>query len=302
MTNPFLKWNGGKTNVLSDLDEFFPNMNNIKGYIECFLGGGSIFFHITENYRTILEDKPIYLSDINTELINCYKTIRNDVEKLINRLDEVNNNHNEKYYHKIRGEYNIYKPGNLSQVDRAAYFIYLNKVCFNGQMRVNSEGVFNMGLGHPEKIEIYDRQNLRSISAILQNPNIKLNAMSFENIVKINNGDLKDWFIYEDPPFYNDQNNKTDIFVGYTKDKFGVSNKMLLRNIFNQLHQKEAKVMMSNSSAPIIEKEYKDYNIYTIKARRSVSASAEYRGKVDEFVITNYQPIKKQKSIMEAWC
>lgn len=297
----FLKWNGGKTNILSDLDELFPNMN-IKGYIEPFLGAGSVFFHVMENYRTSLENKPIYLSDINTELINCYKVIRNDVEKLINQLDDVNNNHNVEYYHQIRKSYNIYKPGNLSQIDRAAYFIYLNKVCFNGQMRVNSEGVFNMGLGHPEKIEIYDRQNLRNISSILQHPNIKLNAMSFENIVKINNGDLKDWYTYLDPPYHNDQNTKTDNFVGYTRDKFDISQKMLLRNVFNQLHQKGAKVMMSNSNSQTIEKEYKDYNIYTIKARRSVSANAEYRGKVDEFVITNYQPIKKQKDILEAWC
>lgn len=296
----FVKWNGGKTNILKDLDELFPNLNDIKGYIEPFLGSGSVFFHIMENYSS-LNDKPIYLSDINAELINCYRIIRKDVEKLMEQLNKINEKHNEEFYYKIRDSYNIYKPGNLSPIDRATCFIYLNKVSFNGQMRVNSDGIFNMGIGHPEKIEIYDRQNLKNISTILQNPNIKLNAMSFENILRINNGDLKDWFGFLDPPYYNDQNTKTDNFVGYTKERFGISDKMKLRDIFNQLNVKGAKLMMSNSNAAIIEKEYKEYNIYKIKARRSVSAKAEYRGKVEEFVITNYQHLAKQKSIMESW-
>lgn len=304
---PFLKWIGGKVNLLSTLDELFPNMTSIDGYVEAFLGGGSVFFYIKENYGASLENKPIYLSDVNSELINAYKVVRDDVEDLIPLLQKHEDNHDEEYYYKIRG---IYPPGNkLNSVEKAACFIYLNRTCFNGLWRVNSEGKNNVAIGYyKRKVPIYDKRELLKCSSMLKDA--RLNVMSYENIIRIKN--IKNYFIYLDPPYLqvDDRNNN---FTGYSSDAFHLSRKVMLPKIFKELDKLGCKVMLSNSHAPVIKKEYKDFNILIVDTKRSANTFGgvtsidrksqwdEKRESIGEVVITNYTPNKKQKTIENSW-
>jgi DNA adenine methylase len=302
----FIKWVGGKVNLLSTLDELLPNMRNMDGYIEPFLGGGSVFFHIKENYGEPLENKPIYLSDVNPNLINTYRSVRDNIKDLIPLLQKHEDNHNEEYYYKIR---DIYPPGNeLSNIEKAACFIYLNKACFNGLWRVNSEGKNNVAIGYKHKVPIYDKNELLKCSSLLKGAN--LNVMSYENIVKIKN--VKNYFVYLDPP-YLQIDNKSNNFTGYSPDAFHLAKKILLSKIFKELDKLGCKVMLSNSYAPIIEKEYKDFNILVVDTKRSAntfggvtsddrkSPRDEKRKSIDEVIVTNYVPVKKQKTIDDSW-
>lgn len=298
----FLRWIGGKVNLISQLGELFPNMSNINGYIEPFLGGGSIFFYIMENYRSSLEGKPIYLSDINGELINCYRIVRDDIEELIPLLENHQKMHNGNYYNKIR---NIYPPGNdLSNTEKAAMFIYLNKTCYGGVWRVNSDGKFNMPIGNKEKV-IFDIKELVEYSSLLKCA--KLNVMSFENILRIK--DINNYFVYMDPPYFIISGGQKEDFTRYTKDRFHLSKRVMIPKIFKELDKLGCKVMMSNSYSPIINKEFKDFNIKILDTHRmkgivlakTTKEDMENAEKLQEVVVTNYKEIKKQKDIYESW-
>lgn len=297
----FLRWIGGKVNLISQLSELFPNINFVNGYIEPFLGGGSVFFYIMKNFRYSLEGKPIYLSDINSELINCYKMVRDDVDELIPLLEEYQNAHNEKYYNKIRS---IYPPGDgFDSVEQAAMFIYLDKTCYGGVWRVNSDGKFNMPIGNKEKVDIFDHKELIECSRLLKG--VHLNAMSFENILKIK--DINNYFAYMDPPYYG-ISNKED-FARYSKDRFHLSKKTMIPRVFKELDKLGCKIMMSNSYSSIIEKEFKNFNIKILDTRRvkgtvlakTTKDDMENAEKLQEVVVTNYKEIKRQTDILEAW-
>lgn len=188
---PFLKWMGGKSQVLHIFKDYFPDFYGVKGYIEPFMGGGSVYFYIMENFRGALEGKPIFVSDINKELINCYKVVRDNVDKVIPLLEEHQKLNSEEYYYEIRKKY---PPGNdMTDIEKAAAFIYLSRAAFGGLWRVNSEGKMNAPFNKNPAIKIMD-DGLYDYSRLLKPANI--NVMSFENILKINKGDLKDWFVY----------------------------------------------------------------------------------------------------------
>lgn len=297
----FLRWIGGKVNLISQLSELFPNINSANGYIEPFLGGGSVFFYIMRNFRCSLERKPIYLSDINSELINCYKVVRDGVDELIPLLEEYQNAHNEEYYNEIRS---IYPPGDgFNSVEQAAMFIYLDKTCYGGVWRVNSNGRFNMPIGSKEKVDIFDHNELIECSHLLKG--VHLNAMSFENILKIK--DINNYFVYMDPPYYG-ISNKED-FARYSKDRFHLSKKTMIPKVFKELDKLGCKVMMSNSYSSIIEKEFKNFNIKILDTRRvkgttlakTTKYDMENAEKLQEVVVTNYKEIKRQTDILEVW-
>lgn len=303
-----IKWLGGKSQVLHIFKDYFPNFRNVKGYIEPFIGGGNVFFYIMENYGGDLEGKPVYISDINPELINLYKIVRDSADKLVPLLDvheKKNCDIGEDHYYRVRS---LYPPGNgMTYVEKAAAFIYLSKAAFGGMWRVNSDGKMNTSYGGNRQLKLYDN-SLLSYSGMLKGVNI--NNYSFEKVLEINGGDLKDWFTYMDPPYYSVGNSgSVGSFQGYSGDGYHLTKKTMLPRVFKDLDKLGCKVMMSNSDVPIVRKEFKDYNISVIQTNRmeGVQLSGITKEKIDnaerltEVVVTNYKVTKKQKTIGELW-
>ncbi len=268
----FVKWAGGKKQLLSQFKAFFPS--RIERYFEPFVGGGAVLFYILLNYNPSY----VLISDINEELINCYRVIKANVEDLIKSLKKHRANHNKDYYYKIR----IQNPKELSSIERASRLIYLNKTCFNGLYRVNARGQFNVPIGSYANPSIMQKEELLKISQLLKKTEIK--HMSFEEITKY--ADKND-FVYFDPPYY--PLNKTSSFTAYTKDNFLENEQRLLANIFKELDRKGCKVMLSNSNTQFIKRLYSGFNLHFVKANRMINCDATKRGRINEIVVTNYK-------------
>lgn len=274
----FVKWAGGKKQLINQFKPYFPR--EINRYFDPFVGGGAVAFYIIKNY----EPKEVYLSDVNEELINTYKIIqnKNTLDDLIAELKEHKKNHNEEYYYKIRK----IMPEDLSDVKRAARLIYLNKTCFNGLYRVNSKGGFNVPIGSSKNPLICPEIDLRNISSLIQNAVIEVKP--FYEIEK----DVKqDDFVYFDPPYHP---LKKESFTTYTKEQFLEEAQEKLAEIFKALHKKGVNVMLSNSDTPFIMDLYKEYKetTYVVKANRMINCDATKRGKINEIVVTTYDPHK----------
>lgn len=269
-TPSFVKWAGGKKQLLSQFERFFPSL--INRYFEPFVGGGAVAFHILGNYKP----KEVYLFDINEELINCYNQIKKNPTKLISMLQEHKTKHNEEYFYKIRN----LNPKQLDKLERASRFIYLNKTCFNGLYRVNSKGGFNVPMGKYMNPLISPKEDITQINLLLKNAKIK--CSSFKEVLKFaKKGD----FVYFDPPYYP---LKKGAFTTYTKDNFLEKEQIELAETFKKLDKKGCKVMLSNSDTEFIKSLYKDYNLSFVKATRMINCNGQDRGKINEVVITNY--------------
>lgn len=270
LANPPIKWVGGKRKLLPTIVPLLPKSYNV--YYEPFLGGGALYFH--------LQPTVAYISDINSELINTYQTIKSRVSLLIEELKNYENN--EEYFNKTRELDRDPKTfSKLSSVQRAARFIYLNKTCFNGLYRVNSKGQFNVPFGGYSSPNILDVDNLLACSKVLQTTNI--NCENFTSVVEYAQ---KDDFVYFDPPYIPDGISST--FTQYTKDGFGMAEQQELVDVCNLLDSKGVKWMLSNSSAPIIWKMYSKFNIEIVEVQRNIAASANSRKKVNEVIVRNY--------------
>jgi DNA adenine methylase len=267
----FIKWAGGKKQLLEQFKPLFPK--KIERYFEVFVGGGAVAFYIIQHYKP----EYVFISDINEELINTYEVIKNDVENLIKELIKLKKLHSKENYYKIREE----DPKLLSPLTRASRFIYLNKTCFNGLYRVNSKGGFNVPMGSYKNPSICQEKDLREISKLLKEVNIKL--MSFEEITKLTK---KNDFIYLDPPYYPLKNKKS--FTTYTSGNFLEKEQKQLADVFKKLDKKGCKVMLSNSNTEFIKELYKEYNISFVDANRMINCDGSKRGKIKEVVIRNY--------------
>lgn len=266
----FIKWAGGKTALLKQFDEFLPD--KIERYMEPFLGSGAMFFFVKQEYGP----KKCLLSDINGDLINCFAVVRDRAKELTPLLEKHRNNHSQEYYYKTRKS-----NGTLSDVERAAKFIYLNKTCFNGLYRVNSKGQFNVPIGSYRRPKIYNEDSLVKASGLLAGA--KLTAMPFEDVLNFAKaGD----FVYLDPPYF--PLSKTSSFTSYTKTAFGEKEQRGLCAVFRKLDKLGCKVMLSNSAHTFIKKLYKDFRIETVSANRLISCDPSTRGKISEFVVLNY--------------
>lgn len=267
----FIKWAGGKKQLLIQFKDFFPK--NIQRYFEPFVGGGAVAFYIIKKYQP----QEVYLSDINRELINCYNVIKNNPKELINLLSEYRKNHSKEIYYQIREQ----DPKLLSSLNNAARFIYLNKTCFNGLYRVNSSGKFNVPMGSYKNPSIYDESELMEISKILKKTNLRV--IPFNEMIK----DVKkEDFIYFDPPYHPLKNKNS--FTTYTKDSFKAEDQQKLAELYKKLDKKGCKVMLSNSDTEFIKELYSNYNINLVKASRMINCDGAKRGKINELVITNY--------------
>jgi len=273
----FVKWAGGKKQLLSQFNKFFPT--KIERYFDAFVGGGSVAFYILQKYKP----KEVFISDINKELIDTYEIIRDDLEKLIKKLREHKKKHDKEYFYKIRKQ----NPNKLSKINRAGRFIYLNKSCFNGLYRVNAKGGFNVPIGSSKTPAILPEEDLRLISKLLKDVTIK--NISFDKILDYTKeGD----FIYFDPPYYP---LKKESFTTYTKGNFLQQEQEKLRKVFEILDKKKCKVMLSNSDTDFIKDLYKEYAPFKfVKASRMINCIGEKRGKISEIVVLNYEPPQKE--------
>ncbi len=271
----FVKWAGGKTQLLNSINEHLPK--KIPRYFEPFVGGGAVFFFIQKNFNP----DEVFLSDVNKELINTYKIIKNNVNELISLLEVHKENNSKEYFYKIRA---LNKPVNhikeLTNVERAARMIYLNKTCYNGLYRVNSDGQFNVPYGKYKNPGIYGEQRLKKTSKLLGN--VELRACSYKEILsKVKKND----FVYLDPPYYPLNGNS---FTSYTKNDFGKKEHVELANFYKKLSDKRVKVMLSNSYTPKVLELYSDFNVHKVMARRAINSNGNDRGEVKEVIVTNY--------------
>ena len=278
----FVKWAGGKKQLISQFKLYFPK--RIERYFEPFVGGGAIAFYVIKNYSP----EEVFLSDSNEELIITYKVIKNDVENLIEKLKEYKELHSKEFYYELRASV----PENLSELDKAARFIYLNKTCFNGLYRVNSKGQFNVPMGSYKNPAICNESELREVSKLLKNAVIETKQF-YEIEDKVSSED----FVYFDPPYH--PISETSSFTSYTRDPFLDNEQTKLAKLYKTLDKKGAKVMLSNSDSDFIKNLYKSYNVNFVKATRMINCDAGGRGKINEVVITNYPIINKEILMME---
>lgn len=271
---PFMKWVGGKQQLLTQFEAYFPL--DFERYFEPFVGGGAVFFHLW-NGGGLPED--VFLLDNNAELINAYRVVRDQLNELICNLLIHQASHNREYYYKIR---NLDRQQvELSDVERAARTIYLNRTCYNGLYRVNSKGQFNVPMGSYKNPQILYRDVLLSANEALQN--VTLEVSDFRDLVEYARpGD----FFYFDPPY--DPVSKTASFTGYTAKNFQDSDQQDLAALFVQLTSKGCLCMLSNSYTPFILDLYKNFRVEIVHAKRAVNSDAKGRGIIREVVILNY--------------
>ena len=268
---PFIKWAGGKRKLIPTITKFMPPRKQINKYFEPFLGGGALFFH--------LQHKNSILSDENKELIELYTIVRDNVEELIEAL-KIHKNDKD-YFYEIRSQ----SLDDLTPIQRAARFIFLNKTCFNGLYRVNSKGQFNVPFGKYKNPKICDEEGLKASSLALQNAEIRND--DFEGILKqANTTD----FIYFDPPYH--PLSTTSSFTSYTAKNFDEQDQRRLVDIYTELADRGCFVMLSNSDTPLIRKLYKDFNLEEVFASRAINRNGDGRGKIKELLIINYEWVK----------
>ena len=292
---PFIKWVGGKGQLLSEINKLYPVElgKNINKYAEIFVGGGAVLFDILSKYK--LDE--VYISDKNLELINTYKSIRDNVDILIKSLKEMEEQYipldteNRKdYYYKKREEYNSLKINSeVNNIEKAVLFIFLNKTCFNGLYRVNKKGEFNVPMGAYKKPKICDEENLKNVSLTLRN--VKIVYADYKESEKFIDDKT---FVYIDPPYR--PLNITSSFTSYTENDFNDKEQIELAEYINVLNKKGAKIVISNSDPKnndiddnFFDKLYKNYNINRVKATRMLNSNASLRGAINELLITNYK-------------
>jgi len=262
---PPVKWAGGKGQLIAQFEPLFPI--DIDLYIEPFVGGGAVFFHLSPSRAVLIDNNP--------ELINFYIVVRDKLQDLFVDLQKHQNDRD--YYYSVRA----LDPKKMDPVSRASRFLYLNKTGYNGLWRVNKEGKHNVPFGQYKNPRIVDRKNLILVSRVLRNAEIIRGDFS-----KSLDYVLPGAFIYLDPPYH--PLSDTANFTSYTPDAFGEDEQRRLAEFFKQLDKKGARVMLSNSNTPFIRELYKGYDIKVVYARRAINCRAEKRGPVPELVIRNY--------------
>ena len=270
---PFLKWAGGKTQLLSQFEPLFPKKFN--RFFEPFLGSGAVFFYLSKTRNAC----SAFLSDGNPELIDCYLGVRDHLNEIVERLSWYKSFHSTKQFYQVRK----LDPWDLTLPNRAARLIYLNKTCFNGLYRVNKKGKFNVPIGRYKTPAILEEPKLRAASLALGGVNLK--SMDFIELSKyVMAGD----FVYFDPPYQ--PLSSTSNFTSYTKVLFDEAKQCELAETCRLLSERGALIMVSNSSTRLIRDLYPPpmFRVTQIEARRSINSKGNSRGLIPELVITNY--------------
>ena len=302
---PFLKWAGGKKQLLKTIENHLPSeiqeSKVIEKYFEPFVGGGALFFFLVSNY----DIKEAYISDINKELILTYNVIKENPEKLIKELKNfaedyipLSEKDRKSYYYNIREDFNEgmlgfnYDKYSTQHILRASQMIFLNKTCFNGLFRVNSKWEFNVPAGRSKTPLICDENNILNVSKAL---NEKLKNVTIVNADYSNSEEFitKDSLVYLDPP-YRPLNN-TSSFNGYSKLLFDDDDQIKLGEFYKRISKKGAKVLLSNSDPKntnpndkFFDEIYADFNIHRVPAKRFINSKGDGRGSIYEILVTNY--------------
>lgn len=296
LAKPFLKWAGGKTQLLKEIECRFPKglkTGDIDIYVEPFIGGGAVFFFIAQNFESI---KHFYLFDVNQDLVRCYNTIKQNVDAVIAELDvlkhtflaERTSESRKEFFLAVRKEFNLEKSTHFSFAT-AAKLIFLNKTCYNGLYRVNQSGYFNVPFGGYKNPKLYDFENLTAVSNLLQSADI--NCSDFEKSAKYITSRT---FVYLDPPYR--PLSTTASFTSYAKEDFTEHDQIRLAEFCKRIHKKGAKFLLSNSDPKnenpkdhFFEDRYKEFKIAMVKAARVINCKGSGRGQINELLITNYE-------------
>ena len=270
---PVLKWVGGKRQLLGALTPLFPQ--RITTYCEPFVGGGALLFDLQPNTA--------YVNDINGDLIRVYNVIKSDVESLITALQDYKNEAD--FFYAVRDwDRDKEKYSSLSDVQKAARVLYLNKTCYNGLFRVNSAGEFNSPFGNYRNPNIVNAPTLRAVSSYLNTATVHLTSLDYSEVLKAL---PKGTFVYLDPPY--DPVSDTSSFTGYSKGGFTRDDQIRLRECCDDLNARGLKFMLSNSATDFIKEQYAAYHITIVHAKRAVNSDSTKRGEVDEVVVRNYE-------------
>lgn len=275
---PFVKWAGGKAQLLSQFGPYFPT--RFGRYIEAFVGGGAVFFHLYRQDR--LRGKEVVLIDRLEELINCYQVIQTHVEELIGELQHHEPRKlDEGYYYEVRAWDR--QPGYelRSDVERAARFLFLNHTCYNGLYRVNQQGQFNVPFGRYQNPTICDEDNLRAASQALHG--VSLLVGDFVQCLQVAEaGD----FVYLDPPYH--PLSDTASFTSYTASDFDAQDQQRLASAFRELDERDCQLMLSNSWTDLIRELYDGYQQIEVQAIRAISCRGSERGAIPELLVMNH--------------
>lgn len=274
LVTPFLKWVGGKRQIMPSIMEYIPQDIKKSIYIEPFVGGGAVLFH--------LQPLKAVINDYNEELINVYNIIKTNPDELIKDLKKHKNDSD--YFYEIRGIDRTEKFKKLSDVQRASRIIYLNKTCFNGLYRVNSAGEFNAPFGRYKNPNIVNEPTLRAVSRYLNENEIEINCGDYEKVLK---KVTKKSFVYLDPPYH--PISESSNFTGYVEGGWDENDQIRLREWCDYLDKRGIKFLLSNSSAQLILDQYKNYKITFVKANRAINSDGSSRGEIDELLIRNYE-------------
>ncbi|MCL2228539.1 MAG: DNA adenine methylase [Firmicutes bacterium] len=301
IAKPFLKWAGGKGQLLEKFGELYPA--DFKVYIEPFVGGGAVLFDVLQRFNV----EQAVIIDLNKELINCYRCIKEDVNEIIKQLDQLkvkfislSLDEQAKFYLDIRKRYNEIKLNGKYDFEKAADFIFLNKTCFNGLYRVNSKGEYNVPFGKSKNPCIYDVDNLTLISKLLQKVTIL-----YGDYKQCLNYTTENTFLYFDPPYRPLTTSAS--FVGYSQNGFNDDDQKQLAKLVRQLSKQGCKVMLSNSDPKnsdlndnFFDDLYNGFGIMRIKARRMINCQADKRGDITEIIVRNYNnaEINKQRRVV----
>ncbi len=291
---PFLKWAGGKGQLLSEIEKYYPFAEGtVTKYAEPFVGGGAVLFDILSRYDL----EAVYISDINAELINTYRVIKTDVENLIAILSimqskflPLDTEKRKAYYLEKRARFNELKgnSGTDFGIEKAALMIFLNKTCFNGLYRVNRKGFFNVPVGAYKNPLICDEKNLRAVSEKLQN--VEMVCGDYRK-----SADFIDekTFVYFDPPYR--PLTQTAAFTAYTENLFDDEAQKELADFVSEMNRKGAKIVVSNSDPKNADEEdeffdtlYSSHHIRRVNATRMINCNSDARGKIKELLISNF--------------
>ena len=289
---PFVKWVGGKSQLVEQIEKLLPTggENRLTKYAEPMVGGGALFFSVLSKYNF----EELYISDINDELINAYQTVKNDVDNLIAKLNEMqmlflpmDENGRKYFYYTVRERFNSTALTEETATEKAAQFIFFNKTCFNGLYRVNRKGQFNVPMGAYKNPTICDDENLRNIHEALKNVTIVCGDYSLSKSFID-----KDTFVYIDPPYR--PISETSGFTSYNSDVFDDNEQIRLSEFIDEINLSGAKIVLSNSDPKNVNEEdnffddlYKNYKINRVEASRAINSKGDKRGKINELLICN---------------
>lgn len=291
---PFLKWAGGKSQLLKEIEHYYPFADgSITKYAEPFVGGGAVLFDILSKFNL----EAVYISDINADLINTYHIIRDNIDNLIDMLMVMQNEFlpistekRKEYYFAKRERFNTLKVSDNESVniEKAALMIFLNKTCFNGLFRVNRKGLFNVPMGAYKNPMICDEENLRAVSAKLQN--VTIVCGDYQKAADFID---EKTFVYFDPPYR--PISETSGFTAYNENLFNDQEQIALAEFVGEMQKKGAKIVVSNSDPKNANAEdnffdnlYAAQKIKRVEAVRMINCNSDARGKIKELLISNF--------------